>query len=104
MKHEIILERLRGNQSVSTKPRTGVLVTPQKSSQIHGHIRFGQLHVMNLGLSEFTTIKGYKEYIRFANGGAIVRGAIIDYDTFKIRTSLFENTIQTFGNILFSIV
>ena len=62
MKHEIILERLRGNQSVSTKPRTGVLVTPQKSSQIHGHIRFGQLHVMNLGLSEFTTIKGYKEY------------------------------------------
>ena len=98
MKHEIILERLRGNQSVSTKPRTGVLVTPQKSSQIHGHIRFGQLHVMNLGLSEFTTIKGYKEYIRFANGGAIEN--IKDYPGDYWKQNSFNHTMLTEGVII----
>lgn len=98
MKHEIILERLRGNQSVSTKPRTGVLVTPQKSSQIHGHIRFGQLHVMNLGLSEFTTIKGYKEYIRFANGGAIEN--IKDYPGDYWKQKSFNHTMLTEGVII----
>ena len=98
MKHEIILERLRGNQSVSTKPRTGVLVTPQKSSQIHGHIRFGQLHVMNLVLSEFTTIKGYKEYIRFANGGAIEN--IKDYPGDYWKQNSFNHTMLTEGVII----
>lgn len=98
MKHEIILERLRGNQSVFTKPRTGVLVTPQKSSQIHGHIRFGQLHVMNLGLSEFTTIKGYKEYIRFANGGAIEN--IKDYPGDYWKQNSFNHTMLTEGVII----
>lgn len=98
MKHEIILERLRGNQSVSTKPRTGVLVTPQKSSQIHGHIRFGLLHVMNLGLSEFTTIKGYKEYIRFANGGAIEN--IKDYPGDYWKQNSFNHTMLTEGVII----
>ena len=98
MKHEIILERLRGNQSVSTKPRTGVLVTPQKSSQIHGHIRFGQLHVMNLGLSEFTTIKGYKEFIRFANGGAIEN--IKDYPGDYWKQNSFNHTMLTEGVII----
>lgn len=98
MKHEIILERLRGNQSVSTKPKTGVLVTPQKSSQIHGHIRFGQLHVMNLGLSEFTTIKGYKEYIRFANGGAIEN--IKDYPGDYWKQNSFNHTMLTEGVII----
>ena len=98
MKHEIILERLRGNESVSTKPRTGVLVTPQKSSQIHGHIRFGQLHVMNLGLSEFTTIKGYKEYIRFANGGAIEN--IKDYPGDYWKQNSFNHTMLTEGVII----
>lgn len=98
MKHEIILERLRGNQSISTKPRTGVLVTPQKSSQIHGHIRFGQLHVMNLGLSEFTTIKGYKEFIRFANGGAIEN--IKDYPGDYWKQNSFNHTMLTEGVII----
>lgn len=98
MKHEIILERLRGTQSVSTKPRTGVLVTPQKASQIHGHIRFGQLHVMNLGLSEFTTIKGYKEYIRFANGGAIEN--IKDYPGNYWKQNSFNHTMLTEGVII----
>ncbi len=98
MKHEIILERLRENPSISTKPRTGVLVTPQKSSQIHGHIRFGQLHVMNLGLSEFTTIKGYKEFIRFANGGAIEN--IKDYPGNYWKQNSFNHTMLTEGVII----
>ena len=98
MKHEIILEKLRGNQSVSTKPKTGVLVTPQKSSQIHGHIRFGGLHVMNLGLSEFTTIKGYKEYIRFANGGGIEK--IKDYPGDYWKQNSFNHTMLTEGVII----
>lgn len=98
MKHEIILDRLRGNQSVSTKPRTGVLVTPQKSSQIHSHIRFGQLHVMNLGLSEFTTIKGYKEYTKFANGGGIEN--IKDYPGDYWKQNSFNHTMLTEGVII----
>lgn len=98
MKHEIILDRLRGNQAVSTKPRTGVLVTPQKSSQIHSHIRFGQLHVMNLGLSEFTTIKGYKEYTKYPNGGVSER--IIDYPGDYWRQNSFNHTMLTEGIII----
>lgn len=98
--HEIILERLHGIQSVSTKPKTGVLVTPQKSSQIHGHIRFGQLHVMNLGLSEFTSIKGYKEYVRYANGNVVERN--IDYPSPKghYRQNSFNHTMLTEGVII----
>ena len=98
MRHEIILERLHGNKIVSTKPRTSVLVTPQRSSQIHGHIRFGQLHVLNLGLSEFTTIKGYKEYVRFANGG--VRENIKDYPGDYWKQNSFNHTMLTEGVII----
>ena len=100
IRHEIILDKIRGNQSVSTKPRTSVLVTPQKASKIHGHISFGDFHIMNLGLSEFTQIKGYKEYVRYANGN--VSENIIDYPNPNghYRLNAFTHKMFTKGVII----
>lgn len=95
VKHEVILESISAKQSISTKPRTSIIVTPQKASKIHGHISFGDLHIMNLGLNEFTQIKGYKEFVK-DDKGHVASERIIDYS----KTEMFTYKMFTEGVII----
>ena len=46
-RHEVILENLNTRRSLLfTKPRSVVSVTPQRSSTLHKHLCYGQLHVL----------------------------------------------------------
>ena len=97
--HEIILSPKWIKNNVSTKPITTVAVTPQKNST-NNNLCFGErLYIINLGLIEFTQIKGYKRYTH--NGGHTTEERI-DYPSRADgwTQNSFKHTLNTVGVII----